>query len=358
MTLVTYRNLSLFGPIILAGIILIIFIRFKIGHPFWDKQPVMRDSTENKMGIIGKTPILNIKLKKGYKIIINNYSLSKIKIFLDNHFSTTYNLDEDYLNYMLNKEGSHNIVLLKDHEIIGFIYSDIIDLMISNKLVRFRCVDYLCIHPSYRNNYMATLLISAIIKRNDTKTPMIFKKDYSKLPYCPVLSTAYFIKDIRTLTPGKTESIRKLTPFNFYTYFKYTNALLKRFSIYKPYSKSEFFEIFLNKCIMDYIIIENKNSLKTIIIGKKTIYKQDKIILNCFEIDLIIGELRYTKDIDMLLSSHLKNIGYNYICIPAIGSNIKFIKDNNYKLNNKVYYYTYNYNIPNAKLDEFALNIN
>jgi len=358
MAIITYTNLLSFGPIIVSIIILVFVIRFKIQHPFWDKQPVMRENMTNSIGIIGEAPIFNIKLKKGYKMLINNYPFVKIKAFLEKHFSNNYNIHEEYLKYVMNKPNSHNISLLKDGEIIGFIHSEPIQVMIYNDVVKFRYVDYLCIHENYRNNYMATLLISAIIKLNNRRCPIMFKKDYATLPYMPFISTAYFIKDIRKLSPSRVDNIKKLTPFNFYKYLNYTNTLLNRFHIRKTYSKSDFFEIFLDKCIMDYIIIENKNSLATIIIGKKNIYTKNGIILNCFEIDMILGELRYVKDVDNCLSSYLKNIGYNYICLPAIGSNIKFIKENNYKMNSKVYYYTYNYNIPDILPNQFALNIN
>lgn len=358
MAIITYNRLFLFGPIILACITLVILIKFKIRHPFWDKQPVMRVTALEIPGVIGMAPIFNIKLKSGYKLLINNYPLLKIKTFLEDNFSNNYNINEDYLNNIISKPGSHNITLLKDGKIIGFIHSEPIDIMIYNSMVKFRYVDYLCIHETHRNNYMATLLIAAVIKLNNRRQPIMFKKDYSKLPYTPFISTAYFIKDIRKLNPGKVKNIKKLTPFNFYKYLKYTNTLLNRFHMRKPYTKAEFFEVFLDKCIMDFIIIENQNGLKTIIIGKKNIYTQHGIILNCFEIDIILGELRYIKDVDKCLSNHLKSLGYNYICIPAIGSNIKFIKDNEYKINSRVYYYTYNYNIPNILPNECALNIN
>lgn len=49
---------------------------------------------------------------------------------------------------------------------------------------------------------------------------------------------------------------------------------------------------------------------------------------------------------------------HNYICVSAIGSNIKFIKDNSYKKHSKVYYYTYNYCMPEIKASECVININ
>ena len=66
-------------------------------------------------------------------------------------------------------------------------------------------------------------------------------------------------------------------------------------------------------------------------------------------------------NMDMLITftpSILKSNGYNYICISAIGSNIKYIKDNEYKRNSRVYYYTYNYSMPNILPNECVININ
>lgn len=345
-------------PLIISIIILLVLVNYKIKNPFWDKQPVMRPYTKGHTGIISRAPIFNIKLKRGQKIILNNYSITKIKEFLQDNFSSYYNTNTGYLDYSLRKKQAHNIVLLQDNKIIGFIHSSPLLVYMNTKLVKFRYVDYLCIHEKYRNNYMATILIASIIKVNNRRQPIMFKKDFGRLPYDHFIKTNYHIKDLRKHNPQTTNNIKLLTPFNFYKYLYFTNRLLKRYTIRSLYSRKDFFDLFLGKAVMEYYILTNENGYKTIIIGKKTVYKLDGAILNCFEIDLVLGELRYLKKIDEDLCNYLKSNGYNYICISAIGSNIKYIRDNNYKANSRVYYYTYNYSMPNILPNECVININ
>ena len=345
-------------PTIIVIVILTWILNVKITNPFWDKQPVMREYTQGHVGIIHKAPKFNIKLKPNQKIRLNNYPINKIKTFLQDNFSNNYNVNDKYLDYTLRKKGRVNITLLEDNKIIGFIHSSPLYVYIGNKIIKFKYVDYLCIHEKYRNKYMATILIASIIKVENRKQPLIFKKDYSRLPYDYFISSHYYIKDLRKLNPDTPKNIKHLTPFNFYKYLSYTNTLLKRYNIKSLYSKREFFNIFLEKKVMDYLIVKNVNGFETIIIGKKNIYKNDDIVLNCFEIDMIIGEVRYLKYVDKQISNYLKSNGYNFICVSAIGSNIKFIKDNEYTKNNKVYYYTYNFSMPDILPNECVLNIN
>tara|TARA_B100000925_G_C21949327_1_gene448216 strand:+ start:20 stop:1096 length:1077 start_codon:yes stop_codon:yes gene_type:complete len=358
--MIDIKNIKIpdYTTVLISILILVFLVKCKIKNPFWDKQPVMRPYMKGHTGVISKSPVFNIKLKPNQKIILNNYSISEIKDFLQDNFSNYYNVNTKYLDYSLRKKQAHNIVLLENKKIIGFIHSSPILVYLNQKLVKFRYVDYLCIHEKYRDNYMATILIASIIKVNHRKQPIMFKKDFSRLPYDYFISTNYHIKDLRKLNPKINHKIEKLTPFNFYKYYDYTNTLLKRYTVKSLYSRKDFFDLFLGKNVMDYYIISNPNGYKTVIIGKKTIYKLDDNILNCFEIDIVIGELRYLKDVDEQLCNYLKSNGYNYICISAIGSNIKYIKDNEYKRNSRVYYYTYNYSMPNILPNECVININ
>tara|TARA_B100000575_G_C23133138_1_gene657677 strand:- start:2216 stop:3259 length:1044 start_codon:yes stop_codon:yes gene_type:complete len=346
-------------PILFIFTILLITLHIKQKHPFWDNQPVMRYPIHSSYGVIGNSPKFNIKLKPNQSLLINKYPFDLIRIFLQNNFSNHYNVDPIYLDYIFHKKGSYNITLLEDKKIIGFIHSSMIPIQIDSNNTQFQYVDYLCIHPKYRDHYMATILIAAIVQATgNPRQPILFKKDYTPLPYAPVIKSYYFIKDLRKLQPEPVHNITTLDIIHFYTYFEYTNALLKRYKIHRPYSKNEFFEIFLNKKVMDYFIINNSNNLKTIVIGKKNSYQINNMVLNCFEIEHILGELRYSTDIHYNLSHYLKTNGYNYICIPNIAGNIKFIRDNKYVQNSRVYYYTYNYNLPNINIHEFCVNIN
>jgi hypothetical protein len=354
-----YSYLLYYTPLVAAMTLLIVTVHLKPKHPFWDKQPVMRHPLHSSYGVIGTSPIFNIKLKPNQQLRVNQYPFDPIRVFLQTNFSNHYNIDATYLYYMFHKEDAYNITLLEDKKIIGFIHSSMIPFHIDDTMIQFQYVDYLCIDPKYRDHYMATILISAIIQATgNPKQPILFKKDYGPLPYCPIIKTHYYIKDLRTLQPEPVHNITLLDPFQFYKYYQYTNTLLRRYKIHRSYSKQEFFEIFLDKKIMDFIIINNNNNLKTIVIGKKNSYHIGGMVLNCFEIENILGELRYSTDVHYSLSHYLKLNGYNYICIPYIASNIKFIRDNKYSKNSRLYYYTYNYNLPNINIRDFCVNMN
>ena len=345
--------------LILVFILLIITLNLKVKHLFWDKQPVMRENLKLNYGVIGLSPIFNIKLKQNQFIRVNNYPFKPIYEFLQSNFSNHYNIDEKYFRYIFEEKTAYNITLLEDHRVIGFIQSNIIPFSINNKIVKFQYVDYLCIDKKYRDNYLATVLIASIIKVTGNRhQPILFKKDSSSLPYSPIIKTNYYIKDITNIHPNAVDNIEIIDAFNFTRYYLYITILLKRYNMHRIYTKQEFFDLFLANKIMDCFIINNSNNKKTIIIGKKNIYKLKNMVLNCFEIELILGENRYNKDISKILTNYLKTNGYNYICIPFIGCNISFIKDNNYKKNGKLFYYTYNYNIPNMKINNFAVSIN
>ena len=252
MLLHKYSTIVQYIPIILSTIILVIVQEYKTVHPFWDKQPVMRMPPLAIRGTIGNNPKFHIKLKDGQQLRINTHPYQPIKEFLQNNFSNDYNIDDHYFNYIFHQKDAHNITLLEKTKIIGFIHSSPVLLNIDNKPVSFRYVDYLCIDRQYRNNYMATILIAAIIqKAGNKKQQFIFKKEFYSLPYTPILKSNYYIKDLRKLQPDRVDTITKLTPFNFYKYYEYTNKLLKRYRVHKTYTKQEFFEIFLNKKIVD-----------------------------------------------------------------------------------------------------------
>ena len=343
--------------IIIAVVVAIISSKYKIKHPFWDKQPVMRQKS-NRLGLISNNMRFNIMFKPNQKLHINNISFKRVHTFLDKQFSNNYNINETYLKYIFYKPNSYNIALTEDNKIIGFIHSDPIEVCYNKNKIKMNYVDYLCIDTTYRNNYLATILIAAIINMSHNNTPFIFKKEQYKLPYQHIIKSDYYIKDLLTLKPSLSSKIEFITPYNFYKYYAYTNTLLSRYTFRKQYTKQEFYELFLKKKILHMYIINNISNHKTIIIGKKNIYKSASQIYNCFEIDIVIGETRYIKNVYDILSNHLKNEGYNFICIAALANNIQFIKSNDFIKSYPLYYYTYNYNIPSIDHSDFCFNIN
>ena len=116
--------------------------------------------------------------------------------------------------------------------------------------------------------------------------------------------------------------------------------------------------IFVKDNKVDMYVIKNNNGLDTLVIGKKSVYKIWGKVENCLEIEIILGEIRYPEEVDKILSNILKNEGYNFYCLSNIGINGKFIRDNKLKRSQRVYYYTYNLNLPKLKTTEFLVNLN
>ena len=345
---------------LLITVVLIIGVitsMYKIRHPFWDKQPVMRENNTKLGKIIEVNPKFNIKLHSNQKLYVNNYPYSKIYSFLNSNFSNNYNINEQYFNYVYSKNKSFNIVLEQEKEIIGFILTYPIKITINNSVIDFYYVDYLCIEPKMRNQYIATVMIASLINLIPNK-PFLFQIDGGKLPFLPFLDTKFYIKDLTYVKPNKSGSVRCITPFNFYQYYGYVNSLLKRHKLFHLYNKKEFYELFLKDKILDLYIISNTSGLDTCVIGKKNIYTVYGKIYNSFEIDLIIGETRYPTDVYEHISNYLKSLGYNYIVIAGISTNFAFIKDNKFIPTNSLRFYTYNYNIPILNQNDFSLSIN
>ena len=356
----TINKYSKYIEYLLITVVLIIGIitsMYKIRHPFWDKQPVMRENNTKLGKIIEVNPKFNIKLHSNQKLYVNNYPYSKIYSFLNTNFSNNYNINEKYFNYVYSKPKSFNVVLEQEKEIIGFILSYPVKITINSSIFNFYYVDYLCIEPKLRNNYVATIMIASIINLTPLQ-PFLFQIDFNKLPFLSFLNTRFYIKDLSYLKPNKSEKIRCITPFNFYKYYHYINCLLMRHKVYHMYTKKEFYELFLKDKILNLYIIANPSGWDTCVIGKKNIYTIYGKIYNSFEIDLIIGETRYSHDVYQHLSNYLKSLGYSYIVIAGISTNFAFIKDNGFLPSNYLRFYTYNFNIPILEQTQFSLSIN
>ena len=356
----THNKYSKFIEYLLITVVFIVCIiasMYKIKHPFWDKQPVMRENNS----ILGKikkyNPKFNIKLHRNQKLYINNYPYTKIYNFLNNNFSNNYNINEKYFNYIYSKPKSFNVVLEEENKIIGFILTYPVKITIYNRWIDFYYVDYLCIEPKLRNNYIATIMIASIINLVPCK-PFLFQIDGNKLPFLSLLESKFYIKDLSYIKPNRIGNVKCITPFNFYKYYYYINRLLKRHKLYHMYTKKEFYELFLKDKILDLYIISNPSGSDTCVIGKKNIYTIHNKVYNSFEIDLLIGEMRYSTEVYKHLSNYLKSLGYNYIVISAISTNFTFIENNCFMPSSSLRFYTYNYNIPVLNQNDFSLSIN
>ena len=347
----------------ISAIIILVLVYFiKIEHKFWDNQPVMRGNT-NQIEVIGLIPNFKINLN-GHKLNIHrtNNDLDKVYSFINENFNNDYNINYNYFKYCYNKSNSVNISCYdQKNNIIGFIHSEPMKVVYNKKLLHLQYVDYLCVEKYNRSKNLASVLISSLLNNfKNKKSIFLFKKDTSGLPYSSLLKTHYFYKDLRKVIPVKEDNIYKLSENTNKTnmIYEYYKKLIRKFKMFNYIDRTEFRKIFVEGRKVDLYVINNSNNLKTLVIGKKGVYKIFGKIENCFEIELILGEIRYTKEIDIILSNCLKNNGYNFYCLANVGINGKFIKDNNLTKSQKVYYYTYNLNLPKLKTTEFLVNLN
>lgn len=349
-----------FIPILIAIILIILASFIKKRHLFWEKQPVMRKKATS-LEIIGLIP--NFKFKyNGHGIVLDKATdMDKVYDFLNKNFNNNYNINYPYFASSFSKKKGKNITMSHKNEIIGFIHSEPINIVYNNKVINFQYVDYLCVDKNYRGKNCASLLIGYLLQSfTNKKAVFLFKIDEKGLPYKPIIETHYFYKNLSKFLPNKIVGVwhiinRPAQIDHIYSYYK---KLTSRYTIRTFYTKREFREIFIEKKILDLFIVENQSGFKTLVIGKKNSYKVHGKVENCFEIDLILGELRYSDNIDEKISNILKNNGYNFYSISNIAHHGTFIKTNKLTKSMKVCYYAYNIEIPEVKLNDFCLSIN
>ena len=347
---------------IIAIIIIVCCYFIKIKHNFWDKQPVMRDNNSNEIKVIGIIPNFKIKLNgNNIRFTTNISNLDNVYTFLNDNFNNDYNINYNYLKYCFTKKGSTNITAYNKKDIIGFIHAQPMRVVFEKKLLNLYYVDYLCVEKSNRSKNLASLLISTLLNSYKNKrTIFLFKKDTIGLPYKSLLKTHYFYKDLREVIPTKIENVYSLCdkPQNMDLVYNYYRKLISRFKMYNYIDRTEFKELFVLGKKLDLFVIRNENGLNTLVIGKKGVYKLWGKIENCFEIECILGEIRHSEYVDKKLSNILKNNGYNFYCLSNVGIHGKFIRDNKLTRSQRVYYYSYNLNLPKFKLTDYIVNLN
>ena len=347
---------------IVAIIIIVLCYFIQIKHKFWDKQPVMRDNECDQIKVIGLIPKFNINLNGNkIKFTINISNLDEVYKFLNDNFNNDYNINYNYLKYCFNKDGATNITAYDGKDIVGFIHAQPMRVVFKKKLLNLFYVDYLCVEKHNRSKNLASLLISRLLNSySNKKTIFLFKKDTIGLPYKSLLKTHYFYKDLREVVPLKVENIYNLhdKPENKDIVYNYYRKLISRFKMYNYIDRKEFSKLFIDDKKLDLFVVKNENGFNTLVIGKKGVYKLWGKIENCFEIECILGEIRNPKEIDNKLSNILKNLGYNFYCLSNVGIHGKFIRDNKLVRSQRVYYYSYNLNLPKFKLTDYIVNLN
>lgn len=348
----------LFMSIAIIVIIILIVLKPKKSR-FWINQPVMLKNYNYSEGVISRLPRFTIDFTdKKYYTRINEKS-GGINAFLDSNFSKNYNIDSNFIKYVLNKHNTTSVTLYHSKKQIGFISSFPISINYKNSIINYQFVDFLCIEKSHRDRNIAPVLIAELINQfSDPRTIFMFKIEGSRLPFRHIFKGHYYVKSLAKVKPLMVKSISELSVYDFYKIHHTVNSLFDRYDFHRKYSKAEFLDIFMEKKILKLYVVKNKSKMDSIIIGKKTIYTINHKEYLCFEIDHILGECEYAKSVISRFASYAKFLKYSYITISTIGSNYNFIKTGNFKKGNTFYYYTYNQKIEPLYNDEFCFNIN
>lgn len=340
-------------------ILLSLIITKKPTHDFWDKQPVMKNyHSTNLFKNIGTNPIF--RFKTDGLVIKKTSDISVIYNFINSNFNKYFCINSDCFSEIYNKPNSRNIGIWEKDKLIGFIHSHTIDFKYRKHDIVFEYVDYLCVDKEYRKQNIASILIGSLINSySDKSTSFLFKKDQYRLPIKHIVQSQYYYAEIDKLKKpegydSNTLKIIKISLENHEIFYRYINNELDKYVFRHLYSIEEFKKLFLGG-IYRLIIIENPNSEYTIIIGKDNKFKWDGKYYNTFDIDIVLGYIGSNN-----LVYKIKEIlgeDYRYITMPDIGRNMEIMGDS-FSGANKMYYYTYNYNMPKIDNIDFGFNLN
>lgn len=349
--------------ILIISIIYLNLIRSN-SHNFWDHQPVMRNYDNKNTYIIGMIPNFNIDFGNYSIKVEHNRDMLEIYSFLNNNFSNTFNIDYNYFKHNYYKHNSKNIVLTLNGEIISYINS--IPIIVYNKPYRlkFNFVDYLCVKKNLRKKNLASLIISSFLSTFNNKNEyFLFKIEKVPLPFCHILKTAYYLKKIDMLhkysnrLANEVIDICELSNNNIDRIYKIYKNSISQYNFFSIFEKKEFIDTFIKYKSLKLIIINHYNPL--LIVGKPNYYKLENVTYKSFDVDVILGNKSIClKKIDYYINYYMIKNKYQYLCIPNIADNLKYINLLNMSKGMDLYYYTYNLNQKKFTVKDFCLNIN
>ena len=346
--------------ILLAIIILILFLMIKKPHNFWSKQPVMRNYDNKNLEIIGFIPDFKLNFNKSNISYRFSNNIEDSYKFVNKNFNLNYNIDYNYFKYCFTKNKSKNIDFILNNKIIGFIHCEYINIVYYNKTIGINFVDFLCVEDKYRNKNLASLIIATLLNSFKNKNSyFLFKIEGYSLPFKSVIKTYYYYNKLQfSNIATNIINVKDLSNQDILKIYKIYTNLINKYVIHIHYNYDSFYKVFV-KCNINSLLIINHNLNNSIfIIGKKSEYKVDKKAFNCFDIEYILGNTKDAIDINNKLSNYLISNNFKYYSIAEIGDNYNFISKNNLQKTQKLYYYTYNLNLPLTKKELFILNKN
>ena len=268
-------------------------------HNFWNTQPINIDTNNiNKPVIISsindisKNPItlpdkitwhtFNIKLELDQiqKFLLNFYAESD-----DNTMRLAYS--KDILEwYISNQEIIENLFIgIKyNNKLVGIIFCIPIQISVYNNIIRSGEINFLCIHKILRNKNIAPLLIKELTRRANLigiyqgfytgslnlPNNLCNGKYYHRNINVKRLLDADFIdkldkmsidtlKKIYKIRKELSINIRKLEEKDIDECYKKYNNFIKKYNIYRIFSKDEFINTFLrnDKVCESFVVIKN-----------------------------------------------------------------------------------------------------
>lgn len=354
-------NLNKINKILLfLTILILIFVisnlSYNYYHPFWSKQPISKYTnflTLNN-GIISQEkppePIISTKYYVDFLKDKNQLELDLLIKFLNQNYidvpNMSYQFDLSYLNFNLNPNNPDriNLILKEGINIIGFISSKYLEILINKKIYFCQYVDNLCVDKQYRKQNLAAILISHMAYYGFQKgyNMFIFKKDSYPLPFRYIASYQNKIYQIpnynfddQTVYKGSLDKIELI-----YSVF---NQYLEQFNSKCQYSILDFKHYFFNDYTYIYYQLDDQDKISNMIIlyDNKLKLNDQNIIEICY---CIINDQQNFKTLfQTVLSMCFKN-NFSYCNINSFDSSLgEYEKDLDIIKNYKTYIHTYNY---------------
>ena len=336
--------------IIIIIIIILLGYHFKEKkHIFWNQQPVCK--VFKAQGLI-TLQLPDAIINKNYNVIFNSdtYSIDYIELiqFLNNHFIKGYVYNLNFLKWILPNINSESVILrpLNNYNMSGCIFNIPTKIIINNTFIDTGYVDYLAVRKELRNNRLAPLLISSLVK-NSRNSIFIFKIDDYPLPFKSIVSYHYYIYDFKNVREKKIKNILELIPLTTINYELAYNYYLDKssvFKLYNYYDKESFKNYFTNitNCVNTLIEIKD-NKVNSLISYATTYIKKNSRLIKLAEIICVLSENCISLIKSLFKKLQLEN--YDYLITSDIGLNKEFIYELGFIRGRKTFIQLYNYNI-------------
>ena len=216
----------------------------------------------------------------------NMDDINKICNLLENNYvedvknKFRYGYKPSFMQWYLNSFNTHNIGIIYENKLIGFICGRINNIMLMHNIKKITEIDFLCIDKKFRKHDLCPLLIKEITKYYiNLVDDAIFTSEYKFNN--TISNVKYFTKFINIKKLVDAEYIKTTTPVNIIEKifdmphitsnmtlikaeekdidecFKLYNIYFQKFDLYEILTKDEFKKMFFNPHINLYKLVDN-----------------------------------------------------------------------------------------------------